>query len=102
MRAENGQKEQKIIRSIIHIHPIQLPWGYQFGALVMCRTNYMWIDHHTNTKDRDKLDEKLAKGPHEWCYSLRHKFVSLQGISPSTVGTRLKTGEKSRRPHRAP
>eukprot|EP00972_Heterocapsa_arctica_P111004 16343289-Heterocapsa_arctica.AAC.1 len=42
-------------------------------------------------KDRDKEDAKLVKGPHKWWYMFRHNLV-----------TRLKTGEKSRRPHRAP
>ncbi len=86
MRAENGQKEQKGIGLIIHIHPFWLSWSYQFGALVVCRTNYMWSEHHTNQIVRDKLDAKLIKGPQKWWCIFGHNLVSLQGISPSAVG----------------
>eukprot|EP00972_Heterocapsa_arctica_P014878 2191401-Heterocapsa_arctica.AAC.1 len=59
-RAEHyGQKEQKGIKSIMPSHQIDSLWGYEFGSLLVCRTNYVWIEQHINGKARDNQDYKL-------------------------------------------
>eukprot|EP00972_Heterocapsa_arctica_P107484 15833012-Heterocapsa_arctica.AAC.1 len=81
MRAENGQKEQKGIGLVTLMHSFCVSWSYQFGALLVDRTNYMWNEHHTNQIVRDKLDAKLFGKSSEWKHSLRRNLLRLQGCS---------------------
>eukprot|EP00972_Heterocapsa_arctica_P029236 4299726-Heterocapsa_arctica.AAC.1 len=85
MRAENGQTEPKGIGLVTHIHPFCTSWSYQFGARLVDRTSYMWIEHHTNRIVRDKFDAKLF-GPYEGKHSLRRNLLMMQGCSASAVG----------------
>eukprot|EP00972_Heterocapsa_arctica_P044451 6561534-Heterocapsa_arctica.AAC.1 len=74
MRAENEQKERKGIGLVTHMHSFCYSWRYQFGALLVDRTNCMWREHHSNQIVRDQLDAKLFGKSYEWRHSLRRNL----------------------------